>query len=91
MSCGSHLACAGRAPLQRAGEAQEGFALLEEAVPSQLIIGGGCEAEEVGMSNGVVIGMDPDKSPQRSKSWTAKKLFLVAAGMAPMSPATRRC
>jgi hypothetical protein len=30
------LACAGRASLQRAGEAQEGFVLLEEAVPSQL-------------------------------------------------------
>jgi hypothetical protein len=36
MSCGSHLACAGRASLHELGVAQEGFALLEVAVPSQL-------------------------------------------------------
>src|SRR5665213_87575 len=50
-----------RTSLQRAGEAQEGFALLEEAVPSQLKIGDGFEIEEDAMGAGVVIGMDPHK------------------------------
>ena len=36
-SCGSHLACADRAPRER-GEAQEGFVQLEVALPSWLVM-----------------------------------------------------
>src|SRR5919112_916277 len=60
--CGSHLACAVPGVAAGQGVAQEGFAQLEVAMPSQL-------DEPVGPSNGghvspserVVIGMDPHK------------------------------
>src|SRR5262245_5394639 len=62
-SCGSLVACAGRAS-PGPGEAHEGFALLEAALPSRLDNPAGPSMGERNMSSAVgrvVLGMDPHK------------------------------
>ena len=59
-SCGSLMACADRASLYERGEAQEGFVLLEVAVPFLLEYPLSDRVREVEMV-AVIIGMDPHK------------------------------
>src|SRR3954451_12056228 len=77
-SCGSHVACAGRASLGP-GEAQEGFVRLEAALPSRLDDQVWLEDRRSSVNAGsgrVVIGMDPHKRSATIEVMTAEETIV---------------